>query len=378
MQYLLFPLFLGLLYSATFFIPKSPPPTEIEAPQTKPTDNPQTSQPAMVKGISPLTAPSEYVGRKGDAPKQENGAAQGQESEFEMVAPSEPVEKKEEAKEATSEIAQQDNPEEKQDTDIAMAAPSEPVNEATTPETQARPEEGPTEKQQATEEKSPMLAPSEPVELKDTAKEEAVPEQKVEQDMAMAAPSEAVEKREPTEVIEAKAIEETPPQNKAEEEHHEKAEVVPAAEEKAPSPAAAAVEKPEAEEETEPLKEEELKITAVKVKKLGKLTRAEIVTSGKLLHYNIFSLDAPDRVVVDVKGATKISVKKRVKVVSPNIKKVRLGQHDKFARVVFDYKGKAQPYEVIKDKDRIIIFLGKKPEFKPDPEKKLTSAEGSR
>lgn len=162
-----------------------------------------------------------------------------------------------------------------------------------------------------------------------------------------------------------KAVEEAPSE-KAQEEVKAVAEAAPAApavEEKAPVPAVA--EQPVIEEKTAEKKiaaaEKLLKITDVKIKKLGKFTTAEIITDGEPSGYNVFDLKAPARVVVDIGNAREITAKRDVKAVSPHIKGARVGRYDGQVRVVFDYKGEVKPYDVVKGKDRIVIFFGRRP-----------------
>lgn len=114
------------------------------------------------------------------------------------------------------------------------------------------------------------------------------------------------------------------------------------------------------------LPKETLRITGLEIKNMGKdkFIRAEIITAGGALNYNVFNLEGPDRVVVDIENAMEIEIKKEIAVNSPSIKKVRLGLHDNKARVVFDCKGKVPPYDVTQEKDRVIISFGRKPEVK--------------
>lgn len=127
--------------------------------------------------------------------------------------------------------------------------------------------------------------------------------------------------------------------------------------------------KAEIKEEAEAPKEEikaepdgnTLSILDVKIVKSGKFTKAEVITSGDLVTYNAFNLKAPNRLVVDIGNAREISAKKEIKAVSPHIKGARLGRYDGQVRVVFDYKEEIIPYEVVKNKDRVIVLFGKEP-----------------
>ncbi|MDO8445234.1 MAG: type IV pilus secretin PilQ [Deltaproteobacteria bacterium] len=135
----------------------------------------------------------------------------------------------------------------------------------------------------------------------------------------------------------------------------QKIEAAPPVEEEAAAPAV--VEEPKKIEKPK----KTLKIINVKIKRLGKYTTAEIITNGEPTAYNAFSLKAPNRVVLDIGNAREILSKKDIKVVSPHIKGARLGRYDDKVRVVFDYKGEVKPYDVVKGKDRIVIFFGRKP-----------------
>lgn len=137
----------------------------------------------------------------------------------------------------------------------------------------------------------------------------------------------------------------------------EKVEAAPPVEEKFAPPAPVVVEEPKKIEKPK----KTLKIVNVKIKRLGKYTTAEIITDGEPTAYNAFSLKAPNRVVVDIGNAREILSKKDIKVVSPHIKGARLGRYDDKVRAVFDYKGGVKPYDVVKGKDRIVIFFGRKP-----------------
>lgn len=158
----------------------------------------------------------------------------------------------------------------------------------------------------------------------------------------------------PAEKVEEKVKVEEAPQEKAE----VKAEAAPSGEEKAAVPSAVAEAKKE--EKTE-VSKKTIKVTDVKIRKAGKFTIADIITDGEPSDYNVFDLKSPARVVVDLGNARKITAKKDIKAVSPHIKGARLGRSAGYVRVVFDYKGVVQPYEVVKGKDRITIFFGKKP-----------------
>lgn len=145
------------------------------------------------------------------------------------------------------------------------------------------------------------------------------------------------------------------------------ASTVPAVQEKAAAPAV--TEQPKAEEKAETREkaqkteqtEKTLKVTDVKIRKVGKFTTAEIITDGEPSTYNVFSLKAPSRVVVDIGNAREIAAKKEIKVNSTHIKGARVGRYDGQVRVVFDHKGEVKPYDVVKGKDRIVIFFGRKP-----------------
>ncbi len=145
---------------------------------------------------------------------------------------------------------------------------------------------------------------------------------------------------------------ETPPQ---EEKVEEKVVAAPSVDEKALPPTV--VEEPKKIEKPN----KPLKIVNVKIKRLGKYTTAEIITDGEPTAYNVFSLKAPNRVVVDIGNAREILSKKDIKAVSPQIKGARLGRYDDKVRVVFDYKREVRDYDVVKGKDRIIIFFDRRP-----------------
>lgn len=153
------------------------------------------------------------------------------------------------------------------------------------------------------------------------------------------------------------------------------ASTVPVIQEKAAAPAEA--EQPKVEDKAETrisaekseAAERTLKVSDVKISKVGKFTTAEIVTDGEPAAYNVFTLKAPARVVVDIDNAREISAKKEIKVKSTHIKGARVGRYDGQVRVVFDYKGEVKPFDVVKGKDRIVIFFGRKPVVAKDSPK---------
>lgn len=128
------------------------------------------------------------------------------------------------------------------------------------------------------------------------------------------------------------------------------------------------IEKPSVPAVAEPKKEEkvdvakkDIMVSDVVVKKVGDLTQADIIVGGEPSSYNVFNLKSPDRVVIDLKNVRGMTAKRDIKVLSSHIKGIRLARHDEQVRVVFDYKGSIQPYEVVKGNDRISILFGKIP-----------------
>ncbi|MDO8444769.1 MAG: AMIN domain-containing protein [Deltaproteobacteria bacterium] len=217
-------------------------------------------------------------------------------------------------------------------------------------------------------EESRVTAAAIPAEVKPDAKYEASTEQKQESIVKPAAPS-IPENKEASQVILPEQKQEsniemaTPPMPAAKKEAIiaetpvVKADVPPV-ENKILVPLEQIMEKTEAPKDT-------LRIIGLEIKNTGTDNiRAEIITDGEPLNYNVFSLEDPDRVVVDILNAMKIAIKQEIAVDSPNIKKVRLGLHDNKVRVVFDWKGEVPPYDVTQEKDRVIISFGRKPEIK--------------
>lgn len=203
-----------------------------------------------------------------------------------------------------------------------------------------------------------------PAEVKSDAKSEAKTEQKQQTNVEPAAPS-VPEKKEggqeaPTEQKHASVEAATPliPAEKKEAKIEEAPAVkadVPPVKVNALQPATEQIaKKEEAPKET-------LRVLDVKIKNTGNLTRAEIIMDGVPLNYNVFNLDSPDRVVVDIANVMEIETKKEIAVNHPKIRKVRLGLHENKARVVFDCKGRIQPYDVTQKKDILIISFGKRP-----------------
>lgn len=182
MYYIYFPIYLLLLYSATYLIPKAPPPpVEIAAtaPQAEREKKSLVRQ-SPIGERSPMMAPSEPVERK-ETVKESAAVEQREEPNVAMAAPSEVIEEKEEVKKATLEVKHELG----QESNIAMATPSEPVDRT----------EGVRE---------------------EASKQETKPEQNQESGIAIAAPSEPVGKKEDIKGVASDVTRETQPEGKQE------------------------------------------------------------------------------------------------------------------------------------------------------------------
>ncbi len=88
-----------------------------------------------------------------------------------------------------------------------------------------------------------------------------------------------------------------------------------------------------------------------------------IIADGLLGNYNSFKLDSPTRLVLDIWEVETRYPKKSIKVKSPFIKEVRIGQHPDKLRLVFDsLKPQLPPYQINRVEDRLIVSVGNVPE----------------
>src|SRR3972149_3040205 len=136
-----------------------------------------------------------------------------------------------------------------------------------------------------------------------------------------------------------------------------------------PPPQAA---EPPAEDPQQEAAEKEAPAAAKQEKKADKLLRIEtkkeggaiiikIVGNGVIGDFNAFDIDkpAPPRLVVDVWGVKNSITKRSLRVNSPMIKRVRVGEHPDKVRLVFDSNQKKLPsYTIERVEDTLVVTAG--------------------
>src|SRR3990172_5748434 len=141
-----------------------------------------------------------------------------------------------------------------------------------------------------------------------------------------------------------------------------------------PAPAEEAVSKTQAgtEEPQQEAAEKEAPVAAKQQQKADKLLRVEtkkeggaiiikIVGNGVIGDFNAFDIDkpAPPRLVVDVWGVKNSITKRSLRVNSPMIKRVRVGEHPDKVRLVFDSnKRKLPSYTIERIEDTLVVTAG--------------------
>lgn len=88
-----------------------------------------------------------------------------------------------------------------------------------------------------------------------------------------------------------------------------------------------------------------------------------ILADGKIENFNLFKLEGPPRLVLDIWEVGTQYPKKSIRVSNPYIKEVRIGQHEDKLRLVFDSSKPQLPsYQINRREDRLIVSLGKVPQ----------------
>ncbi|MDP3016037.1 MAG: AMIN domain-containing protein, partial [Deltaproteobacteria bacterium] len=88
-----------------------------------------------------------------------------------------------------------------------------------------------------------------------------------------------------------------------------------------------------------------------------------ILADGKVENYNLFKLDGPPRLVLDIWEVGTQYPKKSIRISNPFIKEVRIGQHQDKLRLVFDSSKPQLPaYQINRIGDRLVISLGNVPQ----------------
>jgi hypothetical protein len=124
-------------------------------------------------------------------------------------------------------------------------------------------------------------------------------------------------------------------------------------------------EKREVVEERIPPEAREIKAKAEKITKVlldkGKeAVRITLIADGKIGNYDSFKLDKPPRLVIDIRNVKKGYPKNQIQVDHSLLKRVRLGEHPKKTRFVFDF---AQPqipqFQIQRAVDRLVVSFGR-------------------
>ncbi len=101
-------------------------------------------------------------------------------------------------------------------------------------------------------------------------------------------------------------------------------------------------------------------VTGLSVEKFDSKLKVHVVGDGTFNRYEAFRLNDPERIVVDIFGVKELIGNDSLKVRSPYLTKVRIGQHEDRARVVLDIPAKApRKYLVESSTKGLSILLGK-------------------
>jgi len=87
------------------------------------------------------------------------------------------------------------------------------------------------------------------------------------------------------------------------------------------------------------------------------------IGDGRIENYDSFKLDYPARLVLDIWGVESRYPKKSIKMKSPFVKAVRIGQHPDKLRLVFDSSKPELPsYQINRMDEKLIVSLGNVPQ----------------
>jgi len=101
------------------------------------------------------------------------------------------------------------------------------------------------------------------------------------------------------------------------------------------------------------------KIVDVRLEKKDNLTQCTIVADGEFGKYETSKLGSPVRLVLDVKDVDTRFPRALIKNENPFIKEVRIGRHpDKVRFVFYPEGGQVPPFEINRDKDRLVVSFG--------------------
>ncbi|HUT55089.1 MAG TPA: type IV pilus secretin PilQ [bacterium] len=101
------------------------------------------------------------------------------------------------------------------------------------------------------------------------------------------------------------------------------------------------------------------KLVSVSVSEDGDMTRVSLLADGAVGDYSAFTLENPDRLVIDmwgVKNPSKIGAKS---INQQGILRVRAGEHEDKLRLVFDANGDLPHYRFDKDGNRLVVTFSR-------------------
>jgi hypothetical protein len=104
-----------------------------------------------------------------------------------------------------------------------------------------------------------------------------------------------------------------------------------------------------------------MKLTSVTAREVGEGTLIELGADGTIASAVSFTLENPDRLVIDLPEMVSELEKGRIEVGSGLVERIRVGQHDEMVRVVVDAGNVAQPFEgrrVVPGQSGLWIALG--------------------
>jgi len=102
-----------------------------------------------------------------------------------------------------------------------------------------------------------------------------------------------------------------------------------------------------------------------------------ILADGKVENYNLFKLDAPPRLVLDIWEVGTPYPKKSIRISNPFIKEVRIGKHQDKLRLVFDSSKPQLPaYQINRIDNKLVVSLGNVPQ--PSEPQILLQEKGSK
>ncbi len=91
-----------------------------------------------------------------------------------------------------------------------------------------------------------------------------------------------------------------------------------------------------------------------------------ILADGKVENYNLFKLEGPPRLVLDIWEVGTQFPKKSIRLPNSFVKEVRIGQHQDKLRLVFDsLKPQLPGYQINRLDDRLVVSLGNVPSSEP-------------